>query len=287
MQHWSEQIIAGMGVPRELVFGGMQYSGTNVSMRMVENAFLGYIMRQLHMLKWIIRNIATFLDWPIPNVRFKPFKMADDLQRKAFLAQLNEAGKLSDTSLLSECDYDQEDENDIMLRETSARLEATKKQQLAMAEIQAEQQLIMAKSQAKAQQVQMEAQQAPIAPGEPGGPEGQMAGGSPGAQGVEAGAGVPQTPQQEMSSPLGMGSRQPTNGGQANIDPMQIAQMISSMPPDQQQMAIENIKAQSPELAEVVMQILMQMQQGGGGGMPVDNRPLPEKLPPRRSTPSI
>jgi hypothetical protein len=42
MRAWSEQIVAGMHVPIEFVFGGLQYSGSNVSMRMLENQFLGY-----------------------------------------------------------------------------------------------------------------------------------------------------------------------------------------------------------------------------------------------------
>ena len=40
---WSEQIIAGMGVPPEFVFGGVQYSGTNLTMFQLHNKFLSYI----------------------------------------------------------------------------------------------------------------------------------------------------------------------------------------------------------------------------------------------------
>src|SRR5690606_6737347 len=42
MQVWSDQIVMGMGVPLEFVKGGLQYSGSNVSMRMLENMFIGY-----------------------------------------------------------------------------------------------------------------------------------------------------------------------------------------------------------------------------------------------------
>lgn len=280
MQQWSEQIVAGMGAPREFVFGGLTYTGSNVSMRMLENAHLGYISRQLEMVRWAIREIGDFLEWPIPRIRFKPFKMADDLQRKAFLFQVNEAGKLSDTSFLAECDYDQSDENQIMSRETAERLEATKKQQLAMAQIQAESQTVMAKAQAKAQQVMAEAQQAPVAPGEPGGPEPGMPPAGPPPQLPPP---QPPGPQQEMESPIGMQSAPPP--GTMNVDPMQLAQMISQMPPDQQQMALDNIRNQSPELADMIMQILASMQQGQGAAAgPVDMRPLPDKLPPRRQS---
>jgi len=182
IQVWSDQILNGMSVPTEFIRGGMQYAGTNVSMRMMENMFLGYILRQKAYAKFVMQQVAAFLDWPEANIRFKPFKMADDLQRKAFLFQLNQANKVSDTTLLADSDLDQNEENQIMIRETDTRLEATKKQQLAMAQIQGEQQLIMMKFQAKGQETMMAAQQAPNAPGDPGGAEQQQAGGAPGAE---------------------------------------------------------------------------------------------------------
>ena len=312
LQQLSEQLCVGAGVPREFLFGGLSYAGTNVSMRMLENAFIGYIMRQRQLAQWVMQEIATFLDWPMAKIRFKPFKMADDLQRKAFLAQINQMGKLSDTSLLAECDYDQKEENAIMIRETDDRLAATKKQQLAMAEMQGESQLIMAKYQAKAQQVQMEAQQQPAAPGEPGGPETQQAGASPGSQMAEAqpavGSAVPpigggQQPQQTQQQPpvqqndvmSQMGVTSPLNSGQnlqgqgagAGIDIASMAlyqaKLIANLPPDQQQLAIQNLAMQSPELAQMVQQFLSQMSnQQAGTQNQVDMRQQPDVFPPRR-----
>jgi hypothetical protein len=269
-------------------------------------------MRQRQLAQWVMQEIATFLDWPVAKIRFKPFKMADDLQRKAFLAQINQMGKLSDTSLLAECDYDQKEENAIMIRETDDRLAATKKQQLAMAEMQGESQLIMAKYQAKAQQVQMEAQQQPAAPGEPGGPETQQAGASPGSQMAEAqpavGSAVPpigggQQPQQTQQQPpvqqndvmSQMGVTSPLNSGQnlqgqgagAGIDIASMAlyqaKLIANLPPDQQQLAIQNLAMQSPELAQMVQQFLSQMSnQQAGTQNQVDMRQQPDVFPPRR-----
>jgi hypothetical protein len=197
IQQWSEWIIMGMGVPREFLQGGLSYAGTNVSMRMLENAFIGYILSHKGLARWIMRSVASFLKWPEVKIRFKPFKMADDIQRKAYLFQLNQAQKVSDTTLLADVDLNQGEENQIMERETDARLNATKKQQTAMAEMQGQQQLIMMKYQAKAQEEQMKAQGAAPAEGEPGGPEtmdqgapgGQMAG-APGGGAASAQAGA-------------------------------------------------------------------------------------------------
>ena len=315
IQQMHELLCAGGGVPREFIFGGLSFSGSSVSMRMLENAFIGYIMRHQQLARWVMQEAAAFLDWPLAKIRFKPFKMADDLQRKALLLQVNQAGKLSDTSLLAECDYDQREENKIMEQETTDRLAATKTQQLATAEMQGEAQLVMAKWQVKAQQIQQQAMQAPVAPGEPGGLETQQAGASPGGQQAEsqqavgqqgAGQQVQQSPQPAVSGPTGggvpqndvmvqMGVTSPLNAGQnmqlqdqgAGVDlpgmAMFQAKLIAKLPAEQQQLAIQNLAGQSPELAQMVQAFLRQI--GGqqvGSGQPLDLRAQPNVLPPRR-----
>jgi hypothetical protein len=296
-----------MGVPREFILGGMSYAGTNVSMRMLENSFLGYILRHKSLFTWVMREIGSFLRWPVANGRFKPFKMADDLQRKAFDLQLNQAGKLSDTTLLAGSDYDQEEENKIMIKETATRIEAQKRQQLAMAEVQGQQQMIMNKYQVKAQQAAQNAMQAPAAAGEPGGP-GDSGAGTPGGQqaadpsqqtpgeapGTQQAAQAQQqqkqatqpSPMQAMQSPLSSSQKMPP-GAAGGMDIQALAYMqaqsIQQMPEDQQQTAIANLRAQSSELADLVEQII----RAGSGGEkkdqnPIDMRPMPDKLPPRR-----
>jgi len=310
---WSEQILNGMGVPLEFIKGGMSYAGTNVSMRMLENMFIGYLQRQRDLARFIMRQVSSFLGWPLANIRFKPFKMADDLQRKAFNFQLNAAGKISDTTLLADSDMSQADENQIMIRETDTRLEATKKQQLAMATIQGESQLVMMKYQARAQQEQATAMGAPQAPGEPGGLEGAAGMAPPPpeqGQAPQLGEQAPQQQQptnggssppdflQQIGSQLSGGQKmQGAGGGQAkqNIDLPSLAMMqartIATLPKQQQAQAITNLAFQSPELADLVRQYLAQM--GGEGGESsgntgsqvagVDTRKRPEQLPPRRA----
>lgn len=301
IQVWSEQMMMGMGVPIEFLKGGMSYAGTNVSMRMMENAFLGYIIQQKHMANWVMQRVASYLNWPMASVRFKPFKMADDLQRKAFLFQLNQANKLSDTSLLADTDLNQEDEDEIMVRETAKRLQATKMQQLAMAQIQGEASLVMAKYQAKAQQVTMQATGMPQAPGEPGaGQEAPMMPGMPaGQEGAGGQAGIPE------ASQSGLNVKQSADGATPpGIDINQMAQMLAQqyiqLGPDEQQMALQNLQAQSPELAQLVLQEVNKLQaQGQSNGAPamggalgasvsqVDMRPLPEQRAPRRMAAAV
>ncbi len=283
IQVWSEHIMSGLQVPREFLLGGMSYAGTNVSMRMLENQFLGFILRHTQMANWIMKQVASYMRWPEARIRFKPFKMADDIQRKAYLFQLNQAQKISDRTLLADADLDQAKEDEIMLQETAKRLQATRVQQLALAEVQGDAQVVMSKAQVKAQQTMANAQSAPISPGEPGGGE----------------TGAP-NPIQQMQSQLSMDQSQgllPAEGEQAgaNVDIEQMAEMfaqqIVALPTDQQQLAIENLQAQSPELAQLVQQLVVQMQGPTGhtsqGAVQdsvsqVNMQPLPEQRSPRR-----
>lgn len=312
MQMLGEQIIMGMGVPREFLQGGLSYAGTNVSMRMLENAFISYIGRQRQMANWVMQMVAHFMGWPKVNVRFKTFKMADDLQRKSYLFQLNQANKISDTTLLSDADLDIEEENDIMLQESARRLAAVKKQQLAMAEIQGESQIIMMKMQAKAQQAQQQAMMQPPAPGEPGGPQGAMDPQQAQQQAMPAPMPtppmLPTPPESDASTTVPPGAEsllsaeQDTGteqGGNMPVDIIQLAEgyaaQIVQLDPDMQEMAMNALAAQSQELADLVTEFIAKMQHGEAGqalmaggavGGPetggVDQRPLPDKLPPRR-----
>jgi len=294
IQTWSEQLMSGLTVPKEFLLGGMSYAGTNVSMRMLENQFLGFIMRHKRMANWTMKQVAHYMDWPEAKISFKPFKMADDIQRKAYLFQLNQAQKVSDSTLLADSDLDQEREDETMIRETAKRFESTKVQQLAMAQIQGEVMLVTAKYQARSQQVSMSAQTQPPAEGEPGVPPGG---------GAMAG----------MSSPLNMGQSQglaPGAGGQAmagvDIQQMaqQLAQQIMQLPDDQKKMAISNLQTQSPELAQMVEQMIQQFSQllvqppAGMGGQAapsaaqqaatqVNMKPMPEQRGPRRAAATV
>jgi hypothetical protein len=148
MEVWSRQIVAGMGVPQEFVFGGMQYSGSNVSMRMVENMFLGYRTDHDLMLNhFAIKRIAHFMGWPPVKAHMRRFKMADDLQRSAFFFQLNQAGKISDQTLLQEVDFDPATEETRRKIELDKQLEFNRKMQVAQASIQGEMQIVQARYQ--------------------------------------------------------------------------------------------------------------------------------------------
>lgn len=307
---WSEQIVAGMGVPNELIFGGLSYSGSNVSLRMLENTFLGYLQDHLTMLKWVIQRTSSWLGWPSVRARFKPFKMADDLQRKAYLFQLNQAGKLSDESLLADADYDSGKEDEIMSLESARRAGAMKKQRLLQAEIEGEAQMTSMKWQNKAQKQQMQDQMAM---------QNEMAKDQMAFQGQQQshmmqeqmaqqqGQQPPELPEElkavprqpemissppEVQSPLSTRSVRPipagatgeTITGQQNVDILllgrQIADRVASLGPEDRPRALAVLKQRQPQLHDIVLGLL-----AGGGptrSAQASARALPEQKPARR-----
>ena len=320
MQVWSEHIIAGMGVPREFIFGGMQYSGSNVSMRMLENMFLGYRIDHEAMLNnFVIKRIAHFMGWPPIKAHMRRFKMADDLQRSAFIFQLNQAQKVSDQTLLQECDQDPVVERERKRAELSDSLDYQRKIQTATASIQGEVMVVQAKAQVEAQKIQQAAMPQPAvdpATGQPvqgqqgapqqGGqqqgqqPEGQAQPGQTGQEGEmipgqQAAPGMPegssvsmenaqQMPQegvpQEMQSPLTIG----TTGGGANLLYLakRAAKEIEQKPDPEKYAMLEQMKMRNPQLYSLVLQILQSKKGSQQDPLNALQSPLPEQKPSRR-----
>lgn len=266
MQMLNDLIIMGMQVPLEFIKGGLSWSGSNVSMRMLENHFLRYLSDLSVLLRhFIVKNVATYLDWPEPSVRFKPFKMADDLQRKALLFQYNQAQKVSDTTLLLDADLSPEKEDELIQKETTRRLESIKKSQLAQAEVQGEAQVVMAKYQARSQAVMAREQE-------------QAQKGMSDAAPGEALEGVEQEGVEPAAAPAPQQQAIPEIA-------QQVAQQLSQMPLEHQRAALQQIAQQSPPLARAVIELL---NSGGaaGGQQSSAGAPLPEARAPRRGAES-
>jgi len=258
---WAEHIISGMGVPVEFVFGGLSYSGSNVSLRMLENHFLDSKSDHLRFVRdFLIPNIGSYLNWDPIDAHFRRFKMADDLQRSAFNFQLNQAGKLSDKSMLEENDWDGNRESERIALEKKQVLQQQKEQALGQAAIQGEAQLLLQKYQIRGQKGLMEAQQAgvqmdPQAMGEMQ-EAGMMMAGAPGMSPDATGQAM--LSQQSMMNQAGM-IPPPAENAQALMQQQQMEQQATQQQAGAQQGAVPT-ELQSP----------LQSNQGPGAGTPFD-----------------
>lgn len=296
---WQEAICAGMQVPIEFVFGGMQYSGSNVSLKMLENHFSHYRADQIAFLEdFLIPMVAAYLDWTPINVHFRAFKMADDLQRNAYNLQLHQAGKISAESLLESSDWNATAEKERIASELAGDMELQRRQALSQARIQAQAQTVIGRSQMAMQQEQMNQQMASGVPGVA----------SPGAQGAgalndqatanltgqfapAAGGGAPApSPIASAESPLNADQNLGFSTQQAaapnapiTLDIRMVAQKMAAwldQQPDAQKVAhLETLKMQNPHLHRLVAAELQVRQ---GAHQTSAAMPAPPVKPPRR-----
>jgi hypothetical protein len=252
----SEHIIVGMGVPQEFAFGGLSWTGSSVSLRMLENQFMSYRDMHDHFIShFLIPNVARFMGWKEISVHMKAFKMADDIQAKQLLLSLNQLRKVSDQTLLAEFDKDSLAELRLIEQELRRSLEITKLDSLYKAQIQGESQQVMTKYQTEAQiaqqamhqKAQMKQQQAGMAPPQP-----------------------PQEQQQEQDE------------SQVNVIDLAEAwaKKIGNMDPVEQARILSQMESQSPNLHQLVIQKIQVTKA-------LTEAPLPEQGPPRRDAAAI
>ena len=303
----AEWIVAGMHVPVEFVFGGLQYSGSNVSLRQLEKHFAHVRSDHMALLNdFVIPRVAAFMEWPESRCKFRDFKLADDLQRNAFHLQLNQAGKLSDGTFLESCDFDADMEKERISAETSKSVELQRRQAIAQAGIQATAQALMSRAQMRLQQEVMGGagvEQPGMAPGVEAMPEGfslegdQAADGGLGAEAPMAEE-APQAgdPMGQLVSPLNAGqqaspqqvadNRQLTgalSGPQLDLELVaeRMAAWLDQKPQAERQAHLEALSRSNPSMYGMVMEKLRARQ---GAHVNSEALPMPEERTPRRGS---
>jgi hypothetical protein len=109
-----KRIIVGMNVPQEFIYGGLQWTGASISLRMLENRFMRYREKLQGLLNYIADVIKTQIlrgDSTVLKLTLAPLKSGDDTQRKQILMNLASAGVVSKKTLLAQMDgldYDKE-----------------------------------------------------------------------------------------------------------------------------------------------------------------------------------
>ena len=159
MKFTEESIINSLGVPLEFIKGGASWTGSSVSLRIIENGFINYREFLGDFLNYfLLPKLTGLLGYPEVKVSFKKFKMADDSEAKQLAIQLNATGKISDPKLLDEFGYDSEEENETLRKSRLSSLEDMVKDSEKQAEGQGKAQVILAVYQARAQKAMTDEQ---------------------------------------------------------------------------------------------------------------------------------
>jgi len=113
VQEAEANIIAAMGIPKEFLYGGLSFTGSAITLRMLENqleTYTGHLNRQMN---WITKQLGKVLDLKVIEAKYTPFKLVDDTEQKQLMLQLNQMKPLvSDSTIMSMLDIDLDDERD-------------------------------------------------------------------------------------------------------------------------------------------------------------------------------
>lgn len=284
-----ESIVNGMTVPQEFVFGGLSWSGSSISLRMLENHFLVYRQDLLKFLDFVSKKISSFLDIKPRKIKMQEFKMADDIQRKQLFMQLNSLAKISDSTMLKEiAGIDAKGEAAQIAKDLVARYTADKLLARQQGLMQAKTQGLIVEEQAEAQRRVMEIQSR-------GDNE------SPPADSRGSWADLSHMLDQELLMQEQLDEIQQNQGGTNSgipMDPQTVAayyaQQLMEYPAEARGQILNRMQNEMPELAAMVEEYLgaapkvtaqaptPRPQTMSPSPEVIDMSPAPEKLPPRR-----
>lgn len=103
-------LMSDAGPPAELWKGTMQLSAAPVSLRLMETEHSEIVSMGNALLAWMGKTISQLLSWEAAKLEFQRVTMADDVDRHVLALQLVQAGKISDSTLLTQLGYDNKTE---------------------------------------------------------------------------------------------------------------------------------------------------------------------------------
>lgn len=311
INYLTQTIVGGLGLPQEFLFGGLNWTGSSVSLRTLENDFIQNRSQLLDFTLWLKDKLRTYFNLPdLKDIRFSDFRMADDIQRNQQLIGLNAQKKVSDQTLLTELGYDYDAEVKKLIEEQYVQNYLMDLQSKAGARSQGEASLIQFNYQQTLQELgekaQLAAQERAQQLGIPGPMDQPMdpSGGAPGGDpsgGMPGGAGGGQQAQGQPGASPAVGGAGGSGGGKAEQElDQQIgskvdswARQLMSMTPGEASLTLSEVKMKMPEIGQQIETRLNQLRaesgapdgsgataQPAGGG--VNMNPLPEQKAPRR-----
>jgi len=92
---YMEILCAAIECPIEFLFGGLSYSGSDVSIQQVVKKLEDYREDLLRMNKWLVNTICQAQKWPRVEIEFEDFRMGQDLPHVQMVASLVAQNKVS------------------------------------------------------------------------------------------------------------------------------------------------------------------------------------------------
>jgi len=96
---YMEILCAALECPIEFIFGGLSYSGSDVSIQQMIKKLDDYRSDLLAMNRWVIRRISETMGWPPSVIEFEDFRLGQDLPYTQMISSLNQTYKVSDRRL--------------------------------------------------------------------------------------------------------------------------------------------------------------------------------------------
>lgn len=95
MEFQTNTLLDGLGYPRELFTGSLQYLQVPTGLRLFENTFLFIYIGFNNATRWVVRRVRSYLNQPAMEVMLQRPSLADSLERKQLIFQLAAMGEIS------------------------------------------------------------------------------------------------------------------------------------------------------------------------------------------------
>lgn len=147
----NKDVTAGMGVPVEFVYGGLTWTGSSISLRILENTLQGHRRDCIRFGNFVIEAVRRVKDLPKCKFGLTELRMADDVSRLQLMMQLNAQNKVSDETFLNQLGINPYREAEKIEREMKVRAKLASIDMLETASAQGEAMILQSEYQAKSQ----------------------------------------------------------------------------------------------------------------------------------------
>ena len=118
LQAAEDTVLLGMGIPRELMAGTLNWTSSTVGLRLLENTITNYVEQVIDMLDFIVEKINNYFDYNDVHVSLVPFKLVDDDAARQQIGAMFEKGFVSPSTWLEAFGFDLKEEQDKVRKDT-------------------------------------------------------------------------------------------------------------------------------------------------------------------------